>query len=165
MAVALPFLLGGMNLAAGISQTNSQLAGMDASANADDMNSAASRQMAGVALQQSGAEEEAQRKRARQVMGEQRAAMAQSGTGTTSSTNSSLALQSAKAAEQDALNIRYGGLLEAHGYNVKADQYTYQAKATRAQKKGVRASGYLGAAASGLSGYAAGGGKLTAGGS
>jgi hypothetical protein len=70
------------------------------------------RQQARVAEQQGLADEEAMRRQAREILGAQAAAMAQSGTGPGGS-NELIARQSAALAELDALNIRYRGQMQA----------------------------------------------------
>lgn len=157
---ALPYIAAAFSALGAIAESNVDQAQAKSRANAAEMNTMAANQQADIALTQAGLEEEAQRTQARHILGDQRAAIAQAGTGSLSSTNQSLVINSAKNAEQDALNIRYGGLLEAHGYRVKSQQYAYEAKATRAQLPAMRASGYLNAFSSALSGYTSAGGKL-----
>lgn len=151
-------LTSALTLAAGVAQTNTQVAGLEAQRDAAKMNADAKTQEAQVALQQANLEEEAQRKEARRVMGEQRAAIAQAGTGMLSSTNLRLVGESAVAAEQDALNIRYGGMLQAHGLLTQASQYRYEAEVADAMRGPTRAAGYIGAAAGALGNFAQGGG-------
>lgn len=160
IAPILPFLGAGLGVVSAISESNTQQANLQSAALADDNNALAAKQQAATVQQQAGVEEEAQRKKARAVMGEQRAAFAQAGSGLNSVSNQGLAVQSAFAAEQDALNIRYGGLLEAHGLREQANRYQDSARNNRAQAKAVRASGYLKAIAGGLSGYTSGGGTF-----
>lgn len=71
---------------------------------------------AGVANAQANADEEAQRRLGRQVMGSQAAAMAEAGGGG----DAGVARQSAIAAELDALNIRYGGRAKAYSLLAQA---------------------------------------------
>jgi hypothetical protein len=160
MVAIMPYLAAAGAAIGAISESNQQQTAMKLSAQSDEMNALALKQQAGTVNEQANLEEETQRKQARQVAGEQRAAMAQAGTGLLSSTNQNLAVQSAKAAEQDALNIRYGGLLEAHGLMANSAQSAWQAKATRSQIKGVRASGYLRAGTAALSAYSGNGGRF-----
>lgn len=82
---------------------------------------------AGIALSQGYADEEAQRRQARQIMGEQAAAIAQSGGGVGLE---DLVRQSATNAELDALNIRYGA-------RVKATGLFSRAAAAKAQSKSI----------------------------
>jgi hypothetical protein len=62
------------------------------------------------------ADEQAQRREGRQVMGRQAAAMAEAGGGV----DEGVVKQSAVAAELDALNIRYGGLLQRQGLKLSS---------------------------------------------
>ncbi len=160
MAAALPYITAAVGVAGAISESNTQQANLQSQALADENNAKAADQQAATAQQQAGVEEELQRKHARSVMAEQRAAMAEAGTGLDSVSNQGLAVQSAYAAEQDALNIRYGGLLEAHGLREQKNRYLDSARNSRAQAKSVRASGYLKAVGAGLSGYSSGGGSF-----
>lgn len=82
-------------------------------------NAATLREQGRVAAAQGYADEETQRREARQVLGAQAAALAQSGTGT-GGTNAALIQQSATNAEMDALNIRYAGLLKKSGFDSDA---------------------------------------------
>jgi hypothetical protein len=161
LATALPYISAAVGVAGAVAQSNNQQAQTQAGIYADQMNADAEKQQAAVALQQAGIEEEDKRRENRAFMAEQRAQIAESGTGLLSSTNQNLVLQSAKAAEQDALNIRYGGLLEAHGLIARSKQSEYQATAKKAQMGGIRASGYLSAVGAGLSGYSSGGGRFS----
>lgn len=77
------------------------------------------RQQSRVAMAQSTADEEAQRRQARLLHGAQAAALAQSGTGMDGS-NEQIMSQSAAMAELDALNIRYRGQMESRGLLARA---------------------------------------------
>lgn len=160
IAPLLPYITAAVGAAGAISSSNNQRAQIQAGAQADQMNADAEKQQAAVALQQSGLEEEHQRRENRAFLAEQRAAIAEAGTGLLSSSNQRLVVQSARDAEQDALNIRYAGLLEAHGLMARSSQSAYQAKAAKSQLPGLRASGYLSAIGAGLSGYSSGGGRF-----
>jgi hypothetical protein len=157
---ALPWIMGGLGVVGSLAETGTQVANLKSQQYAAENNALALRQQGDVVMQQSNLEEETQRKQARQVAGEQRAAMSQAGTGLNSSTNEKLMVQSAAAAEQDALNVRYGGLLEKHGLIAQADQESFQAKALKAQIKSTKASGWLKAVGAGFSGYTSSGGRL-----
>lgn len=71
-------------------------------------------QNAALAGQQASAREEEVRRRARRALGQQRAAIGQSGTGFSGS-NDAIVAQSSTNAELDALNVRYAGQLERMG--------------------------------------------------
>lgn len=90
-----------------------------AAGNAESANADALRQQARSASNQALRDEEAQRREARQVLGEQAAAMAQAGGGY-GGTNEKLLTQSATLAELDALNIRYGGFMRRSGLLAEA---------------------------------------------
>lgn len=160
MAQAIPFIMMAVSAAGALAENQNQQVQMQVDAEAHQMDALALKQQAEHANLVAGLEEEAQRREGRQVAGEQRAAIGQAGIGLLSSTGVSLSFQSAKNAEQDALNIRYGGLLEAHGLMAKSAQSTFQAKAIKSQMGAHRASGYLKAAASGLSAYSNYGGTF-----
>lgn len=160
LAAALPYITAALGAASAISQSNTQQAQLKAQANAAEMNAAALKEQAGQVRALANQDEEQQRRKARAIMGEQRAAIAEAGIGLTSSTGEGLAVQSAINAERDALAIRYGGLLEAHGLMAQSAQEKYQADAARSQVGRVRASGYLNAFSGALSGYTAGGGTF-----
>lgn len=90
-----------------------------------------------VARSQASAREEAQRQHARQIIGKQLAATAESGGGLTGS-NLDLLGSSLYSAELDSLNIRYEGELKASGL-------TDQAGLLRSEASDTRAGGYLSA--------------------
>lgn len=91
-------------------------------------NSSLAQQNARVERQQAGAREEAQRRRAGQVLGEQRAAFAQAGTGMGGSAADVMA-QSLINAELDALTLRYEGEMRARGQEITATQEMAEAAA------------------------------------
>lgn len=73
---------------------------------------------------QASANEESQRREARRRLGAMRGEIAQSGTGLLGS-NADIYSQSARDAELDALNIRYGGLMESKGLLNQSDASRY----------------------------------------
>jgi hypothetical protein len=160
LAAAMPYISAAGAAFGALSESQNQQTQLTLEANADKNNALALDQQAAATLQQAGVEEERVRKEGRQAAGEQRAAMAEAGTGLLSSTNQRLVVASDINAEQDALNVRYGGLLEAHGLTAKANEARFQAKAAKSQIKGVRASGYLNAFGSALSAYTGSGGRF-----
>lgn len=118
---------------------------------AADYNAAVMEQNAGIERQQAGQREEAQRRQARMVLGEQRAAFSQAGTGLGGSAADIMA-ESATNAELDALTLRYEGDLRARGLMA-------QAEAERFQGRSARTAGYLSAAGTvlgGVGGYMSG---------
>lgn len=91
-------------------------------------------QNAALSAQQTSAREEAVRRAARRALGQQRAAIAQSGTGT-GGTNAALAEQSTTNAELDALNVRYAGVLERMGILNSIEMRKYNDKVLKKQGK------------------------------
>lgn len=119
-------------------------------------NAALSREEAKRSRQEAGLAEEAHRRVIRQELGAAFAASAQSGARGGGGTSADRMLkQSATLAELDALNIRYGGELEAGAHAMDAANFDYEAKAARARAKAARTSVIYGTAGSMLSGAAA----------
>lgn len=135
-------------------QGKAQEANYKAQAQSDIYNATIAEQNAAVKRQQYVAQEEAQRRQAKQVLGEQRAALAQAGIGLSGSA-SDVYGQSAARAELDALNIRYSGELDARGLLAQSDQYRYDASVNRMNATSARRGGYLNAASALLSGASA----------
>lgn len=165
LAAAMPYIAAAGAAMGALSESQTQQQQLQVQADTEENNALAQTQQAQLANQQAGVEEERIRKDARQAAGAQRAAMAEAGTGLLSSTNQRLVVASDLAAEQDALDARYGGLLQAHGFNQQAIESRFQAKVARKQVKSVRASGYLKAFGSALSAYSGSGGRFGGGGS
>lgn len=120
---------------------------------AQQYNAVVKEQNARLARQQAGAREEQQRRGARQVLGQQRAALAQAGIG---SGGSALDIeeQSAERAELDALTIAYGGELQAKGLLASAQQDLYMGEVAAARGQNAQSASYISAGASILSGAA-----------
>lgn len=78
--------------------------------------------------------EEAQRRQARMVLGQQRAAFAQSGTGIEGSA-ADVMQQSAADAELDALTMRYEGDMRASGLMAQAEMERYEGRQARKEGK------------------------------
>ncbi len=96
----------------------------NAAKKAADYNAGQLEQGAALERQQANEREEAQRRQARQVLGSQRAAFAQSGGGMGGSAADVMA-QSATNAELDALTLRYEGDLKARGMEAQASSERY----------------------------------------
>lgn len=133
---------------------NAQAAGYDARSTADQYEADRLREQATIAYQQAGSREDMQRRRAREILGGQRAAFAQSGVDPGSGSAALVQEQSADDAELDALTIRYEGSLAARGYGAQAEQADYSARVNRMQGKTARRAGYVGALANVLQGGA-----------
>jgi len=97
---------------------------------------------AGVEREAAGRREEQQRRKARQVLGEQRAALAQSGIGMMGSALD-IEEQSATAAELDALNIRYEGEMAAKGLLYDAEAEKFEGRANLAAGANAKKASYL----------------------
>ena len=150
--VTLMLVSAGVSAMGSIQEGQAAKAQADAQAKASEYNAAVTRIQADVARQQAGAREEQQRRGARQVMGRQRAAIAQSGVGFIGSALD-IAEQSAAAAELDALTMRYEGELAARGLLAQAEGDLYGAKVQRAAGKQAQTAGYLQAGSTLLTGY------------
>lgn len=83
-----------------------------------------------ISARQYSAREEALRRSARQALGAQRAAIAESGTGFGGS-NLAIQKQSTANAELDALNLRYQGALERVGFDAEISTRLYNKSALR----------------------------------
>jgi len=121
---------------------------------AQEYNAIVKQQNAALARQQAGAREEQQRRQARQLMGQQSAALAQAGIGVGFGSALDIEEQSAVRAELDALTIAYQGELQATGLLAAAQQDIYQGEAARAAGANAQSASYVSAGASLLSGAA-----------
>ena len=92
-----------------------------------------------------GANEDTQRRQARQILAAQRGAMIQSGTADTFS-GQMLLDQSLMEAERDALNIRYQGIFEARNIEQEAQNLRMSAEQAEINAQTARALGTAGAA-------------------
>lgn len=140
-----------MQVISSISGGNQQAKQFEAYARANEYNAAVLRQRADTTRSAYGQREEQQRRQARFVLGQSRAAAAESGTGLGGS-NADIYGQSEIMAEMDALNIRYGGESEAQGYLSQSGLEEWQAGVNRASGSSARRSGFIGAAGALLSG-------------
>lgn len=102
----------------------------------EKFNIRAAEQNAALTAQQTSAREEQQRRESRQLLGTQRAAIAQSGVGFGGS-SADIMRQSAASAELDALNIRYAGDLERMGILNEIEMRKYNDKLLQLQGKQV----------------------------
>lgn len=148
-----------------ISDANSKSDAYESQAAWNQYNATIDRQNADTALQQSASEQARQNRRARQVMGEQRAATAQSGTGFGGS-NADLLDQSATLAELDMLNIAYEGQMRARGSEIQAQGEDYSAGVNKGNAKRAKRAGIFNAGRSLLTGFSSGygGGSSSSGG-
>lgn len=123
-----------------------QLQQADAESQAHRYNAGVAAQQAVVEGQQASAREDAQRRQARQVLGQQRAAFAQSGGGMGGSAGDIMG-QSAIDAELDALTIRYEGQMRARGFDAQAEQERFAARSAKKAGYWAAAGTVLGGAA------------------
>lgn len=109
---------------------------IDAQREIENFNIRNARQNAQLTAQQTSAREEQQRREARQLLGTQRAAIAQSGVGFSGS-SLDIMRQSTTNAELDSLNIRYAGDLERHGILNEIEMREYNARLLKLRGKQV----------------------------
>lgn len=146
----------GMQAIGAIQQGNARAAQYEQEKQAQERNAQIAQENANIAARQGAANEEAQRRKAAIMAGEQRAAIAQAGIDT-SGTATDLTEQSASLAELDALNIRYNASLQQASYLNQAGQASWAAENAGANASTARTAGWLNAGASvlsGLGGYA-----------
>lgn len=134
-----------------ISDASSRADAYESQAAWNRYNATVQRQNADAALQQSASEQARQNRRARQVMGEQRAATAQSGTGFGGS-NLDVLDQSATLAELDMLNVAYEGQMRARGHEIQAQGEDYSRLVNRSNARNARTAGIFSAGNSLLTG-------------
>lgn len=125
----------------------------NARAQANQYNAKVREMQAGIERQQANAREEQQRRKARQLLGQQRGAIAQSGVGMMGSALD-IAEESAARAELDSLTIRYEGELAAKGLLADAEGERYEASVNRMAGKNAMRGAYLSAGSALLSGTA-----------
>jgi hypothetical protein len=132
-------------------QGQAQEANLKYQAESDRYNRDIQARNATLARQQAGAREEAQRRRAKQFMGEQQAQLSQAGAGLSGSYADVIG-QSAADAELDALNIRYEGELQAMGLLEQSQQSELSARVNRINARQAGRAGNTAAASTLLSG-------------
>jgi hypothetical protein len=125
----------------------------NARANANIYNAKVREMQAGIARQQANAREEQQRRKGRQILGAQRAAISESGIGLMGSALD-IAEESSTRAELDALTVRYEGELESKGLLADAEQERYESKVNVMAGKNAMRGAYLSATSALLSGGA-----------
>jgi hypothetical protein len=139
-----------MSAVGAIQQGMAAQAQAQAAQGAANYNATIKRQQAALELQQANAREEQQRRGTRQVLGQQRAALAQAGIGMGGSALD-IEEQSADRAELDALTIRYEGDLRSKGLLAAAAGAEYEGRAAIAAGQNAMTGAYLSAGASLLS--------------
>jgi len=145
--------------AAYASARNTQAAAK-AQGEAAEYNATIAKQNSDIARSQTAGKEDLLRRKTAAILGEQRAAIGQSGLGLSGSMLD-IYDESETNAEMDALNIRYEGELAARGYGNTANLENYYGDNAKRNAKQSMTGGYLGMAGSLLSGagkaYAIGG--------
>ena len=136
-----------------IQQGKAQSKSYRSQAEAELYNAAVSEQEAQSALQQGNVAEEAMRRDAAQVIGEQQAATAQAGIGY-EGTAADLMKQSIANREYDALAIRYQAMLKRRGFMEQAVQARRQASMLKTAGKEAKKASYIAAIGSILGGGA-----------
>lgn len=149
----LPIIAAATSAASALTSANNNAATAESQAQAADYNAAVQRQNAETAMAQGNANEEAQRRKARIIEGQQRAAIAETPGLQGSTTAGDLYEQSVSNAEMDALNIRYNAQLAAVGYKNQAGLDAWNADQHRANASRIKSAGILSAGAAALSGY------------
>lgn len=119
-------------------------AAAQAEAQAMDYNAQTNRARAEQANRAAGVQEDAQRQRARAIIGEQVAGNAQAGTGL----NADMLRQSIFNSENDALAIRYDGNMKAAALNDQATLDTASASNARSRGEAAVTGSYINAAGS-----------------
>ena len=143
----------GLKAFGSIQQGYAQANQANAAADVASFNAANTRAAITSSNAETNAAEEKQNRDFGQLQGTAFAATAQSGTGFDGS-NALVLKQNAINNELDALTIRYQGQQKAQGLLAQAESYDSQAAADRANAKGAKIGGFLGAGANLLSGYA-----------
>jgi len=145
-------------IATGISAAGALASGAAKSAQANqqaaalDRNAALSDQQAGQVYAQGVNRETAQRAQAGQQLGEQRAAIAESGFNPNAGSALDTQVQSVRNAELDALQTRYQSILQGGTLEDQAQQDRYAARTARATARNGMLAGGISAAASVLGG-------------
>ena len=144
-----------MSAIGAIQQGEAAQAQAQAEANAARRNALIKEMQAGVERQQANIREEQQRRKARGLLGKQKAATAQAGIGFAGSALDVME-DSANKAELDALTIRYEGDLRSRGLLADAESDRYSAEVAIVKGKNAKKAAYISAGASILSGAATG---------
>jgi hypothetical protein len=134
-----------------IQQANSQSAAYKSQKQASDYNAAVLTQNAANERAAANQREEAQRREARMILGSQRAAFAQAGTGLGGSA-ADVMEQSSTDAELDALTLRYEGDMRARGMMAQAEGERFQGRVAGYNAKQAKTAGYMDAVGSILGG-------------
>lgn len=135
----------GLQALSSISQGNAQAASLKSQAQASDMNAKTYEENAKRVARENSIKEDNIRREQARILGRQRAAMAESGTGLGTGSNLDVAVEDTRMAELDALTARYQGDTERTGLLAQAGMSRYEAGVYRNQAKSARTQGYIGA--------------------
>lgn len=152
---ALPIIMAVTAAIGAVASANAQANSAKSAANAAAYNAEVDQQKAEVTRQQADANELAQRRRSAMALGEAAAGLAENGTGLSGSGLASYQ-QSASNAELDALNIRYGGVVQSQGLTAQVGLDKYSQQVQNSNASAAMTSGYLSAGSAALSGYSQG---------
>lgn len=161
MMAALPAAVAATGVGSTILNTVGEVNTLDAQAKQADYRAKLAERNAGIVEQQTTARVGQQQRQAGEVLGEQRAAIAQSGFGS-SGTMLDVASQSGTNAILDALSIRYEGNLKKTELQSEAEMARWEAKQARRAKSAAIGSAMLMAPAQAYLGYAGAGGTFGA---
>lgn len=139
-----------------IKKGQAEQASAESAAQASQYNATVANQRADTALLIANQNEETQRRKARQIIGNQRAGLAEAGIDITGGTGLDALTQSYTNAELDAQNIRYEGALNAKGLRDQATLFDYDAQVARMNGRSAMQGSFLSAGASALSSYTRG---------
>jgi len=134
-----------------ISAARAQSASSKSAQNAANYNATVDAQNAQAAQAAGSANEMRQRRENNQIMGAQRARVAETAGGFTG-TNVGALNQAGTNLELSALNERYGGMMQARGLLAQANLDQFQGIVAGQNAKAYTRAGYIGAASSALSG-------------
>lgn len=140
----LPWISMAFTVVGALSQANTARQNAQAQSAAADYNAQVARNQAYSALQESTAAQLAQRRRSAQLLGSQRAAVAQSGVGFGGSTKDILE-QSETLSELDVLNLAYEGEMKSRGYLGQADLEAFNASQARRNARSATTAGFINA--------------------
>lgn len=135
-----------------IAQGNAQAQSYNSQAKAMEYNAQVNRINAERTASEYSVREDNLRRAQKIALGNQRAAMAESGVGAGTGTNLAIREDDTAVSELDALTLRYEGDSQRKAYLQQATLNDYEAKGARNSAKAAVRSGYIGAVSSALAG-------------
>lgn len=161
MMAAIPASVAAVSAGSTILNAFGEAKTLEAQAQQADYRAKLAERNAGIVEQQTTARVGQQQRQAGEVLGEQRAAIAQSGFGS-SGTMLDIASQSGTNAILDALSLRYEGNLKKTDLQSEAEMARWEAKQARSAKRSTIGTAALMAPAQAYLGYASAGGTFGA---